>query len=405
MSNPHLSAPHRGLSNPIKELSPKKTNSLIPYGRQWIDEEDIQAIVEVLRSDWLTQGPKVQEFEEAFARFVGTRYAVAVNSGTAALHCAFYSIGIGPGDEVIVPPITFAATANSVVFQGGTPIFVDVQPDTLLLDPDLIEEKITSKTKAIIAVDFAGHPCDYDRLKEISLKHGLALVADGCHALGALHKGKKVGSIADLTVFSFHPVKNITTGEGGMVTTDDPELAQRMRIFRNHGITTDHHQRNRQASWFYEMVDLGYNYRITDFQSALGLSQLVKLPDWTKRRRKIAKQYDSFFSKVKEIEPLAIREDIDHAYHLYVVQLGLSGLRKTRGEFFASLRAEGIGVNVHYIPVYLHPYYRDRFGTGPGLCPVAEVNYERILSLPIFPLMNQADIQRVEDAMIRIISG
>ncbi|MCK4818400.1 aminotransferase class I/II-fold pyridoxal phosphate-dependent enzyme, partial [bacterium] len=238
---------------------------MIPYGRQSIDEDDVKAVVEVLRSDWLTTGPKVPEFEKAFAEFVGAKHAVAVSSGTAALHAAMYAVGIGAGDEVIVPPMTFAATANCIVFQRGVPVFSDVDAETLLIDPGQVKEKITPRTKAIIAVDYAGHPCEYDKLRQIAKRHGTALVADGCHALGAEYKGKKVGTLADLTVFSFHPVKHITTGEGGMVTTDDPALAERIRIFRNHGITSDYHQREEQGSYFYEMVDLGYNYRLTDF--------------------------------------------------------------------------------------------------------------------------------------------
>ncbi|MCP4566239.1 MAG: aminotransferase class I/II-fold pyridoxal phosphate-dependent enzyme, partial [FCB group bacterium] len=247
---------------------------MIPYGRQSIDEEDIQSVVEVLRSDWLTTGPKVDAFEHALADYVGAEYGVAVSSGTAALHCAMYALGIGPGDEVILPPMTFAATANCVVFLGGTPVFADVQPDTLLIDPVAVEKKITKRTRAIIAVDYAGQPCDYDSLRDIANSHGLSLIADGCHALGAVYKGHRVGSLADMTVFSFHPVKHITTGEGGMITTNDPKFAGRMRRFRNHGIDTDFRQREQQGSWYYEMVDLGYNYRITDMQCALGLSQL-----------------------------------------------------------------------------------------------------------------------------------
>jgi perosamine synthetase len=269
---------------------------MIPYGRQSIDENDIQAVVEVLKSDWLTTGPKVQEFEQAIADYVGAKYAVAVSNGTAALHATMYALGIGAGDEVIVPPMTFAASANCVVYQGGTPIFVDVDLDTLLIDSNEVERKITPKTKAIIAVDYGGQPCEYDVLRDICARFNIALVADGCHALGAKYKNQFVGTLADATVFSFHPVKHITTGEGGMITTDNDELARRMRIFRNHGITTDHRQRDAQGSWFYEMVDLGYNYRITDFQCALGISQLKKLPEWIDRRREIAQKYDKAFA-------------------------------------------------------------------------------------------------------------
>ena len=368
---------------------------MIPYGRQTIDEDDIKAVNDVLRSDWLTTGPKVMEFEQAVADYVGAKYAVAVSNGTAALHAAMYAIGIGSGDEVIVPPMTFAATANCVVFQGGTPIFADVDSDTLLIDPAKVEKKITEKTKAIIGVDYAGQPCDWDTLREIADKHGLRLVADGCHALGAEYKGRKIGSLADMTVFSFHPVKHITTGEGGMITTDDPALLRHMLFFRNHGISTDARQRERQGSWFYEMVDLGYNYRITDFQCALGISQLQKLPKFLERRREIAAHYDKAFDGLSGISPLAVRKDSLHAYHLYVIRVDGDTLNMDRTMLFTKLRENGIGVNVHYIPVHLHPFYRREFHTGPGLCPIAESAYEQIISLPLFPGMTDEDVEQV----------
>lgn len=377
-------------------------STVLPYGRQWLDNDDIAAVIEVLHSDWLTTGPKVAEFEQAFADFVGVREAVAVSSGTAALHAAMYAIGIGPGDEVIVPAMTFAASANCVAFQGGTPVFADVDPETLLLDPPQVEAKITPRTKAIVAVDYTGQPCDYDALRAIVDGHGLMLVADACHALGGSYKERPVGSLADLSVFSFHPVKHITTGEGGMITTDSVELAQRMRIFRNHGITTDHRERVQQGSWFYEMVDLGYNYRLTDLQCALGMSQLRKLADWVTRRQEIARRYDAAFAEVAAVEPLGVREDASHAYHLYVVRLDLTRLRTMRADVFAALRAEGIGVNVHYIPVHLHPFYSERFGTGPGLCPTAKAAYERILTLPIFPQMTDDDVEDVIGAISKV---
>lgn len=368
---------------------------MIPYGRQTIDDEDIKAVIEVLGSDWLTTGPKVAEFEEALARYVGVKFAVAVSSGTAALHCAMYALGIGPGHEVIVPTMTFAASANCVVYQGGTPVFVDVASDTLLIDPKDVERKITPQTKAIIAVDYAGQPCDYDALKEIADRHHLSLVADACHSLGATYRGRSVGSLADLSVFSFHPVKHITTGEGGMITTDHEEYANPLRIFRNHGITSDHRQREAQGSWFYEMVDLGYNYRITDFQCALGMSQLQKLPRWLERRREIARQYDEAFAGIKGIGPLAVEGDVRNAYHLYVIRVNKDETGLDRKTFFQALRSRGIRVNVHYIPVHLHPFYQKRFGTGRGLCPVAEYAYEQILSLPMYPAMADADIKIV----------
>lgn len=372
---------------------------MIPYGRQWIDEGDIQAVVEVLKSDWLTTGPCVELFENAFAEQVNAKYAVAVSNGTAALHAAIFALGIGPGDEVIVPAITFAASANCVVFQGGTPVFTDVERDTLLIDPHDAKKKISSRTKAIVAVDYAGQPCDYEALKAITEEAGIALVDDACHALGARYKNAPLGSIAHLSTFSFHPVKHITTGEGGMITTDDEDLAQRMRIFRNHGITTDHHQRESQGSWFYEMIDLGYNYRLTDFQCALGMSQLKKLSVWISRRQSIAGMYDEAFEKMCSVQPLQLKKDVFHAYHLYVVRLHSENRLHDRSTIFRKLRNLGIGVNVHYVPVHLHPFYRRQFHTGPGMCPVAEKAYEEIISLPLFPEMSDSDVVAVIEAL------
>ncbi len=373
---------------------------MIPYGRQWIDEDDIAAVCEVLRSDFLTTGPKVAEFEQALADFTGAKEAVAVSSGTAALHAAMHALEIGPGDEVIVPPITFAATANCVVFQGATTVFADVDPETLLIDPDQVRAHITPRTKAVIAVDYAGQPCDYDALRLICDEHSLALVADACHALGATYKGRKVGTLADLTVFSFHPVKHITTGEGGMVTTDDSALAERMRVFRNHGITADHSQRAAHGTWYYEMADLGYNYRITDFQCALGIRQLAKLPGWLKRRRGIAEHYTKALNAVPGVEPLSVRPDTEHAYHLYVVRL-----EHDRSQVFREMRKRGIGVNVHYIPVHLHPFYRKRFGTREGLCPVAEKAYQEILSLPMFPKLTDSELEYAVASLTSVLEN
>jgi len=379
------------------------SETMLPYGRQWVQDNDIDGVVEVLRSDWLTTGPKVGDFERAFAEFAGTGDAVAVSSGTAALHTAMYALGICPGDEVIVPSMTFVATANCVVFQGGTPVFADVEQDTLLMDPVEVETKITSQTKAILAVDYCGQPCDYDALRSIADRHHLALVADACHALGGSYKGRPVGSLADLSTFSFHPTKHITSGEGGMVSTKDSNAARRMRSFRNHGLTKDSHEREQTSSWLYEMVDLGYNYRLTDLQCALGMSQLRKLTAWVSRRREIARRYDSALGVMTTVHPLRVRGDVSHPYHLYVIQLDLTQLHTTREKVFTALRALGIGVNVHYIPVHLHPFYRKRFGTGPGLCPVAESAYERILSLPIFPRMTDNDVDLVIAAVGKVV--
>ena len=379
------------------------TQTMIPYGRQSVDDEDIQRVVEVLRSDWLTTGPVVEKFEEAVGDFVGAKHAVAVSSGTAGLHAAVAAAGITSGDEVIVPTMTFAATANAVVFQGGHPVFADVLPNTLLVDPTEVEAKITSKTKAIVAVDYAGQPCDYDALRAIADKHCLILIADACHSLGAEYKGRKVGTLADLTVFSFHPVKHITTGEGGMIVSENPEYAEKMRRFRNHGISTDHRQRSKNDTWFYEMTDLGYNYRLTDFQCALGVSQLQKLSGWIERRREIAREYDIAFATLRTIKPLDTSADVTHAYHLYVVKLEGAQPERSRAAVFEALRKEGIGVNVHYIPVHLHPFYLKRFGTCPGVCPIAEGAYDKILSLPIFPSMEDREVKKVIETVRRVL--
>ena len=376
---------------------------MLPYGRQCVAEEDVQLVVDVLRSDWLTTGPVVEQFEQAVARRVGACEAVAVSSGTAALHAAMFALRIAPGDEVIVPAMTFAATANCVVFQGGTPVFADVDPATLLLDANAAEGLITARTRAIIGVDFAGQPCDYEALGRLAGRHGLALVADASHALGAVDRGRPVGSLARLSTFSLHPVKAITAGEGGIVTTDDRGLAERMRRFRNHGFSTDHRQRAARGSWHYEMTELGYNYRLTDFQCALGLGQLSKLEGWLARRRAIAARYDRAFARLDGVRPLSTREGVSHARHLYVIRLDRQLLGTDRATVYEALRAEGIGVGVHYIPVHLHPFYRRRFGTGPGLCPAAEAAYEEILSLPLFPAMTDDDAAHVTAAVEKVL--
>jgi perosamine synthetase len=377
--------------------------TMLPYGRQSIQKEDIDAVSDVLSSDWLTTGPKVTEFERIFAKTVQAKEAVAVCNGTAALHTAMFALGIKPGDEVIVPAMTFAASANCVVYLGGKPVFCDVDPETLLIDAEKIQEKISPRTKAIITVDYAGQPCDYDRISEIAEKHHLPIVDDACHALGGTYKNRPVGSLGLLNTFSFHPVKTITTGEGGMITTDDATLAGRMRLFRNHGITSDHRQREEQGSWFYEMVDLGFNYRLTDIQCALGMSQVKRLPGWISRRQEIARQYNVAFTRIPGIKPLHVRPEVSHAYHLYVIRLDPSLLKEhDRAFIFKALRAEGLGINVHYIPVHLHPFYRTHFGTRPGLCPVAESAYENIISLPMFPRMTDNDVTDVITAVDKV---
>jgi UDP-4-amino-4,6-dideoxy-N-acetyl-beta-L-altrosamine transaminase len=381
---------------------------LLPYGRQSLDDADVQAAVEVLKSDWLTTGPKVGEFEERFAAWVGARHAVSFSSGTAALHGAAFAAGLGSGDEAITTPMTFCATANCILYQGATPVFADVSPDTLNLDPREVAKKITSRTssrtKAIIAVDYAGHPAALDELGGVAKAQGAILIEDACHALGAEFRGKRVGGIADMTVFSFHPVKHLTTGEGGMVATNDARLAETLRRFRNHGISSEARQRQESGQWFYEMVLLGFNYRLTDIACALGLSQLERLDANLVRRREIAAQYAEAFRDLNAIVVPAVREGVVPAWHLYPVRLKLEMLVVGRGEIFRALRAENIGVNVHYIPVPQHPYYRERFQSqSKEGYPVAEDAYERLISLPMFHSMTARDVEDAIHAVRKVL--
>ena len=381
--------------------------TLLPYGRQSLNEQDIQAVVEVLRSDWLTTGPKVGEFEERFAAWVRAKYGVSFSSGTAALHGAAFAAGLGPGDEAITMPMTFCATANCVLYQGANAVFADVSPDTLNLDPGEVSKKLSarasSRVKAIIAVDYAGHPAALDELGALAKAHGMFLIEDACHALGAEFHGKRVGSIADMTVFSFHPVKHLTTGEGGMVTTNDARLAETLRRFRNHGISSEARQRHESGQWFYEVVLLGFNYRLTDIACALGLSQLEKLDANLARRREIAAQYAEAFWDLPAIVIPTVRDGVVPAWHLYPVRLKLELLAAGRGEILQALRAENIGVNVHYIPVHQHPYYRERFNTEAGY-PVAEDAYERLISLPMFHSMTAQDVEDVIHALRKVVT-
>jgi perosamine synthetase len=375
----------------------------LPYGHQSIDEADIQAVVDVLRSDWLTTGPRVHEFEEAFAARVGAKHAVSFSSGTAALHAAAFASGLKPGDEAITTPMTFAATANCVLYQGAVPVFVDVHADTLNLDPDGLKRRITQKTRVIVPVDYAGQPADLDVIRSLAADHGLIVIEDACHALGAKYRGRAVGSISDMTVFSFHPVKHITTGEGGMVTTDHAGFAETLRRFRNHGISSDARQRQAAGQWYYEMVLLGFNYRMPDILCALGSQQLKRLEANLARRSEIATRYTKAFRELQVIALLQPRSDVDHAWHLYPIRLQLKKLSADRSRIFSALRAENIGVNVHYIPVHLHPYYRDRFGYQGGEYPVAEQAYERLISLPMFHGMTDRDVEDVILAVSKVV--
>ncbi len=377
----------------------------LPYGRQSVSEADIQAVAEVLRSDWLTTGPKVGEFEEAFAARVGAAHAVSFSSGTSALHGAAFAAGLKAGDEAITTPMTFAATANCVLYQEATPVFADVTPDTLNLDPADAAKKITPRTRAILPVDYAGHPADLTAIMEMARSHGLLVIEDACHALGAAFKSQCVGGIADMTAFSFHPVKHITTGEGGMVTTNDAKLAETLRRFRNHGISSDARQRQSAGQWHYEMVLLGFNYRLPDIVCALGIEQLKRLDANLARRRAIASEYSATFRDLAGVIPPAVRGESNPAWHLYPIRLDLEKLTANRAQIFRALRAENIGVNVHYIPVHLHPYYRERFGYQGGEFPVAEDAYERLISLPMFHAMTDQDVKDVIAAVTKVVSS
>jgi len=376
----------------------------LPYGHHTISEEDIAAVVEVLRNDWITRGPKVEEFERAVAGYCGAKYAVAFSSGTAALHAACAAAGLGPGDDAITTPLTFVATANAVVYCGGKPVFADILEDTLNIDPDEVEKRITPQTKAILPIDFAGHPADLDSILFLARKHKLIVIEDACHALGAEYRDRRIGGISDMTVFSFHPVKHITTGEGGMVTTNDWALARRLQVFRNHGISSEARQRQAGEQWYYEMVALGYNYWLTDLGCALGLSQLERLEANLARRRQMARQYDAAFANMPEIITPIERAEMASAWHLYPIRLDMEQLRATRAEIFTALRAENIGVNVHYIPVHYHPYYRKRFGHQRGEYPIAEAAYESLITLPLFHTMTAQDVTDVLEAVEKVMT-
>lgn len=380
-------------------------DTFLPYGQQYIDDEDIETVVEVLKSNYLTTGPRVEEFEKKVADYVGVKYAVAVSSGTAALHAACFAADIKEGDEVITTPITFAASANCVIYQGGQPVFSDINPVTYNIDPDDIERKITDRTKAIIPVDFTGQPVDIDRINEIAEKYNLVVIQDAAHALGAEYKGRKIGALADMTEFSFHPVKHITTGEGGMITTNNRECYEKLKLFRTHGITRDKEflLNKDEGSWYYEQLDLGYNYRITDIQCGLGISQLSKLDKFLKRRREIAEKYNEYLN---DIDGIIVPEQAglsNSSWHIYVIQLQLEKFKVGRREIFEALQAENIGVNVHYIPVYYHPYYQE-LGYKKGLCPNAEKLYERMITIPLHPKMNDKDVEDVVMALKKVLN-
>lgn len=372
----------------------------IPYGRQCIEQDDIDAVVEVLKSDYVTTGPAVTAFEKAVAEYTGAKYAVAVSNGTAALHIACLAAGIKEGDEVITTPITFAASSNCALYCGATPVFADIDPDTYNIDPADIERKITDRTKAVVAVHFTGQPCKMDEIHQIAEKHHLIVIEDAAHALGADYKGQKIGSLSDMTTFSFHPVKHITTGEGGMVTTNNEELYEKLVQFRSHGITRDpRFLKKEEGGWYYEQLDLGFNYRITDIQCALGVSQMNKLDRFVKRRREIAARYDEALGDCKKLLLPKQEPGCNNSWHLYVVQI----LDKARKEVFDAMRAKNIGVNVHYIPVYKHPYYQEH-GYENVCCKHAEQYYERAISLPIYPLLTDEEQDYVIQCLLECLA-
>ena len=373
----------------------------MPYGKPSVDEADIAAVVQVLRSGWLTTGPKIAEFEAAVAGYAGARYGVAFSSGTAALHAAAFAAGLGPGDEAITTPLTFAATANCIAYQGAKPVFADVSSDSLNIDPQQVAECITPRTKAILPVDFAGCPVELDTIMDLALQHNLVVIEDACHALGAEFKGRKLGSISHMSVFSFHPVKHITSGEGGMVLTNDEKLAERMRVFRHHGmVRTDAHR-----PWNYEIREIGYNYRITDIQCAIGLSQLAKLDGYLERRRALANRYRVNLGVSPFVTLPILPDDTEHAWHLFVMLLNLQHLTTDRDTIMEALQAENIGVQLHYPLVHLHPYYRRTWGYGEGLCPVAESLFPRLVTLPLFPAMSDDDQADVLHALDKVFTN
>lgn len=377
----------------------------IYYGRQWIDDSDLEAICKVLKSDFITCGPKVMEMEEELAKYTGAKYAVAVSNGTAALHCACLAAGIGPGDEVITTPITFAASANCALYCGAKPVFADIDPDTYNIDSASIRACITKRTKAVVAVDFTGQVVDYEAIRAICDEYGLVFIEDAAHSLGTKYNGRQVGSLADMTTFSFHPVKTVTGGEGGAVLTDSEEYHKKLTLAHAHGITHEEAwmvDAPHEGPWYYEQVELGYNYRITDFQAALIISQMKKLDKFIARRKEIVSRYNEAFADMPE---LILQKEIpqsDTCRHLYIIRLNLDKLNCTRREFFDAMSAENVQCQIHYVPVYWFPYYR-KLGYEKGLCPRAEELYREIMSIPLYPRMTDQDVEDVIQAVKKVV--
>ncbi len=379
--------------------------SYLPYGRQSIDEEDIKKVVKVLKSDYLTTGPEIDKFEQKISDYVGANYSVAFSSGTAALHAACFAAGVKKNDEVITTPMTFLASANCALYMGAMPVFADIDANTYNISPTSIQSLITEKTKAIIPVDFTGQPAAYDDILSIAKARNIPVIEDAAHALGARYKGRDVGSLCDMTMFSFHPVKHITAGEGGVITTNRKDYYEKLIQFRNHGMTRKVEQFSgiSHGPWYYEMQTLGFNYRMTDLQAALGHSQLNKLDHFIAKRKKYADMYNKAFEDVGEVIRPMMKSGCDSSWHLYILRLKLDQLTGTRKDVFEALTEENIGVNVHYIPVYWQPYYQQA-GYERGLCSVAEEVYEEIITLPLFPSMTKSDVKDVIKAVKKVIS-
>lgn len=378
-------------------------NTFLPYGKQWIEEDDIEAVVKVLKGDFLTTGPAVAEFEKEVARYVGAKYAVSFSNGTAALHGACFAAGIEEGDEVITTPMTFAASANCILYQKGIPVFADIDDTTYNIDPAQIEQLITSKTKAIIPVHFTGQPTALQEIHRLAEIHNLTVIEDAAHALGAKYCGERIGGLSDMTMFSFHPVKHITSGEGGIITTNSESYYQKLLQFRTHGITKNSEQLiDSQGPWYYEMQFLGFNYRMTDIQATLGTSQLKKIERFIDRRKQYVGLYNRSFKNIPEIEVPYQNPNGESSWHLYVIRLNLEKLKVTRKEIFEALIKENIGVNVHYIPVHWMPYYQG-LGYAKGICPKAEQLYQEIITLPLFPAMTIEDVNDVINAVKKVM--
>jgi dTDP-4-amino-4,6-dideoxygalactose transaminase len=382
--------------SPIRE-------TFLPYALPQFGDEEKRELLDALESGWITTGPRVERLEGDLAVAVGAKHVACVDSCTAALHIALASLDLKPGDEVVTSPLTFCSTVNSIVHAGGTPVLADVEPDTLNLDPARVAERITPRTRALLPVHYAGHPCDMDALKALAAKHGLIVIEDAAHAVGASYKGRPVGSIGDMTCFSFYATKNLTTAEGGALATDDEATIEKARLLALHGMSRDAWKRYTSAgSWYYEVVLPGFKYNMTDLEAALGIHQLRRLPEFNRRRRELARRYDEAFRDHPAIEIPAWRPDVEHVYHLYPIRLRLERLTIDRGRFIEELKAENIGTTVNFIPIHHHPYYRDTLKLGTGALPVAEAAYERLISLPLYPRMTERDLDDAAGAVEKV---